>query len=133
MEVSAILFTSFIVLVGLQLCIPETPNGKYEANLIEKFWTQSPSLRIVYGLSNILGVVYVLGFLVYLVFTEHWWYIGIYIAGLLLAKVAAFVLRLLLIPLYKKVSSIHAEVVVQRVVGVFIVILGMFLTLVLLK
>ena len=74
-----------------------------------------------------------LGFLVYLVFTEHWWYIGIYIAGLLLAKVAAFVLRLLLIPLYKKVSSIHAEVVVQRVVGVFIVILGMFLTLVLLK
>ena len=131
MEVSTILISSFIVLIGLQLCVPETPNGKFEADLIEKYWTQNPMLRIVYGFLNIIGVVFVLGFLIYLTFTEHWWYIGVYIGGLILAKGLAFIFKLILMPFYKKVNSIHAEVVVQRVAGMFIIIIGMLLAIVL--
>lgn len=131
MEVSTILIASFIALVGLQLCVPETPNGRFEANVIERFWTQSPLLRIIYGLVNIIGVIFVLGWLIYLVFKEHWWYVGVYLSGLVLAKVIAFILRIILIPCYKKVSSIHAEVVVQRVIGIIIIILGMTLPIIL--
>ena len=125
MEVSAILISTFIVLIGLQLCIPETPNGKFESDVIEKFWTKSPMLRIVYGFFNIIGVLFVLGFLIYLTFSEHWWYIGVYIGGLILAKIVAFILRLLLMPLYKRVNCIYAEVVVQRIAGLSLIILGM--------
>ena len=131
MEVSTIIISSFIVLIGLQLCVPETPNGKFEADLIEKYWTQNPLLRIVYGFLNIIGVVFVLGFLIYLTFTEHWWYIGVYIGGLILAKAFAFIFKLILMPFYKRVNSIYADVVVQRVAGVIIIIIGMLLAIVL--
>ena len=133
MEVSAILISSFVVLVGLQLCVPETSNGKegeFEKGVIEQFWTQNPLLRIVYGLCNIFGVVFVLGFVAYLVFTEHWWYIGIYILGLIIARIVAFILRIVLIPLYKKVSSIYAQVLVQRISGIIIILIGMLLVVV---
>lgn len=133
MEVSTILISTFIVLVGLQLCVPETSKGKegeFEKGVIEKFWTQNPLLRIVYGLCNIFGVVFVLGFVGYLVFTEHWWYIGIYILGLTLARIVAFILRIVLIPLYKKVSSIYAQDLVQRIFGIIIILIGMLLVFV---
>ena len=130
MEVSTVLISTFIVLVGLQLCVPETPNGKegeFEKGVIEQFWTKNPLLRIIYGLCNILGVVFVLGFMGYLVFTEKWWYIGVYVLGLILAKFVAFILRILLIPLYKKESSIYAQVLVQRIFGIIIILIGMIL------
>ena len=125
MDTFSILTASFIVLVGLQLCVPEAPNGKFEANLIEKYWTDNPLLRIVYGLLNIIGVIFVLGFVVYLMFSEHWWYIAVYIVGLILAKLVAFIFRLILTPCYKKVNSMYAQVVVQRIVGITFILLGM--------
>lgn len=75
MEVSLILWTSFLSLVGLQLCIPENPNGRFEAEFNERWCTHSPLLRMFYGLSNILGALFVLGMVGYLTFTEHWWYL----------------------------------------------------------
>lgn len=131
METFSILTASFIVLIGLQLCIPEAPNGKFEVDIIEKFWTDSPKLRIIYGLLNIIGVIFVLGSVAYLVFAGHWWYIGVYIGGLVLAKILAFLLRLVLFPIYKRVNSMYAQVVVQRKAGLIIIIVGMLLLFVL--
>lgn len=131
MEVTTILITTFVTLVGLQLCIPEAPNGKFEKDTIEKFWTRSPLLRIIYGLSNVLGAIFVLGFVFYLAFAEHWWYIGVYLGGLLIAKLIAFVFRLMLYPFYKKISSIYAEVVLQRIVGIVLILVGMALSVIL--
>lgn len=59
-----------------------------------------------YGLSNILGVIFVLGMVGYLTFTEHWWYLGVYVGGLILAKLIALLLRLLLYPLYRLTNDI---------------------------
>jgi hypothetical protein len=131
MEVSTILICTFVVLVGLQLCLIDTPTGKLEKSVTESNWTDSPWLRIIYSLCNLLGVIFVLGFLGYLVFTEHWWYLGVYLAGLVLARLVAFVLSLLLRPLYIMVNDIYGNVFVQRVVGIIIIIVGMLLFLVL--
>lgn len=129
MDISLILWTSSLALVGLQLCEPENPNGRFEAKLIEKYWTHNPLLRIFYGLSNILGVIFVLGTVGYLTFTEHWWYLGVYVGGLILAKLIAFLLRLLLYPLYRLSNdfSSFAEIKVQRVVGSLMVLVGIVL------
>lgn len=127
METFSILIASFVVLTGLQLCIPETPNGKFEADIVEKYWTDNPLLRIAYGLLNILGVIFVLGFVAYLTISKHWWYIAVYIC----AKLIAFIFRILLIPFYKRVRVMYAQVVVQRVVGMVLILIGMILILVL--
>ena len=92
-------------------------------------------LRIFYGLSNILGVVFVLGMVGYLTFTEHWWYLGVYVGGLILAKLIALLLRLLLYPLYRLSNGIptFAEIKVQRIVGSLMVLVGTVLFLCLKK
>ena len=97
--------------------------------LSEKYWTHNPLLRIFYGLSNILGVIFVLGMVGYLTFTEHWWYLGVYVGGLILAKLIALLLRLLLYPLYRLTNDIptFAEIKVQRIVGSLMVLVGIVL------
>ena len=131
MEVTTILICTFIVLVGLQLCLIDTPTGKFEGSVTESYWTDSPWLKIIYGICNLLGVFFVLGFMGYLAFKEHWWYIGVYLAGLILARLVAFVLSLLLRPLYMMVNDLYGNVFVQRVAGIIIIIAGMLLFLVL--
>jgi hypothetical protein len=129
MDVSLILWTSSLALVGLQLCDPENSNGRFGAKFNEKYWTHNPLLRIFYGLSNILGAIFVLGMVGYLTFTEHWWYLGVYVGGLILAKFIAFLLRLLLYPLYRLSNdfSTFREIKVQRIVGSLMVLVGIVL------
>ena len=129
MDISLILWTSSLALVGLQLCEPENHNGRFGAKFNEKYWTQNPLLRIFYGLSNILGVIFVLGMVGYLTFTEHWWYLGVYVGGLILAKLIAFFLRLLLYPLYRLSNEFFtfAEIKVQRIVGSLMILVGIVL------
>ena len=127
MDVSLILWTSSLALVGLQLYEPENHNGRFGAKFNEKYWTHNPLLRIFYDLSNILGVIFVLGMVGYLTFTEHWWYLGVYVGGLILAKFIAFLLRLLLYPLYRLSNDFFAEIKVQRIVGSLMVLVGIVL------
>jgi len=131
MDVSLVLWTSFLALVGLQLCVPENPNGRFEAEFNERWWTHNPLLRIFYGLSNILGVLFVLGLVGYLTFTEHWWYIGVYVGGLILAKLIAFLLRLFLYPFYRFSNDIpsFAHIKVQRIAGSLMILVGIALFL----
>lgn len=123
-----LLIGTFVSLIGLKLCIPETPNGKFEADIIEKFWTHSNILRIVYGLCNIIGVIFVLGVAGYMTFFKHWWYILVYIGAVLGAMLIAFIFRLLLIPFYRLCNEIYREVVVQRICGIIIIIIGMIIS-----
>jgi len=131
MDVSLVLWTSFLALVGLQLCVPENPNGRFEAEFNERWWTHNPLLRIFYGLSNILGVLFVLGLVGYLTFTEHWWYIGVYVGGLILAKLIAFLLRLFFYPFYRFSNDIpsFAHIKVQRIAGSLMILVGIALFL----
>lgn len=133
MDITIVLCTSFLALTGLQLCVPENPNGKFEADMNEQMWTQKPLLRIFYGLSNILGVIFVLGIVGYLTITEHWWYFPAYIGGLVIAKIIAFILRLVLIPFYGMVHDIYmfAKIKVQRIAGSLMILLGILLFLIL--
>ena len=131
MEESAILFSSFFILVGQWVVAPDSSKYEYERELLELQWTRNPLLRVVYGKCCILGWIIVFGSLIYLMFTSHWWYIGIYIVGLYIAKLLAFIIKLLLTPFYIRVHNMYADVLVQRVAGIIIIIIGMALLLVL--
>ena len=47
--VATILFTTFISLVGLQLCVPDGETEKM-ADKYPSWWCSNPFLRIIYGL-----------------------------------------------------------------------------------
>lgn len=126
MDTPFVLFTSFIALVGLQMCVPEKSNSGYEAHINELHWTDSPLLRVIYGISNILGVLFVIGTATYLVFTEHWWYIFVYLIAIPIAKFIAFICYLCLLVVWKKNSSNNLEMFdrirKQRICGILVII-----------
>lgn len=97
MSGALIFWLSSIILVGLQLCIPETisdANGTYKDRLAEKFWTNNYALRRFYGLSYLIGILLVVISVGYLTFAEHWWYILAYIGAILGSKLCAFIIKL---------------------------------------
>lgn len=131
MEISIVLLTCFIALVGLKMC-------DIEKGTVEDFadkpgfcpWCPSPILKILYGLMQLIGVVFVLGLMLYLTFTEHWWYILVYIGGLVAAIILSFILRILLIPIVKMFSyDMFRELQVRRFVGTILIIIGLVLFL----
>lgn len=131
MDTTVLMICSFISLVGLHLCYQNTPNGKWEADLIEKRWTNNLYLRLFYAICCIVGCFFVLGTVGYLTFAVKWWYVLVYFGGFILAKFIAFLLRRILFPFYKMSNDFYAYVVVQRVVGMFLIILGIALAFIL--
>ena len=122
MNANTILISSFVVLIGLQLCAPER-NNKFVMKSNEMLWTNNPLLRSIHGLCNLVGTVVVLGFTAYLTFSEEWWYILVYIGGFILAKIIAILIKLLLSPLYKNNPS--SEIRIQRIVGIILIVAGL--------
>ena len=124
MDTSLVLFTSFVALLGLQMCVPENPNGRFEAQMNERYWTQNPLLRIFYGLSNSAGVIFVLGMVAYLTISEHWWYLIVYLVALPMAKLLAFICKLGVLLLWKKSDNIETfcRIKKHRIVGSLVII-----------
>ena len=124
MDTSLVLFTSFVALLGLQMCVPENPNGRFEAQMNERYWTQNPLLRIFYGLSNIAGVIFVLGMVAYLTISEHWWYLIVYLVAVPMAKLLAFICKLGVLLLWKKSDNIETfcRIKKHRIVGSLVII-----------
>ena len=117
--------------MGLQLCIPECPNGRNEAELNERMWTRSLSLRFFYELSHLLGIVFVIDVVGYLTITAHWWYLLVYVGAVFVAKGIALILRIMLSPFYGILSNkFFAEIIVQRFVGSLIILLSITVFLV---
>ena len=85
----------------------ENPNGRFEAQMNERYWTQNPLLRVFYGLSNIAGAIFVLGMVGYLTIAEHWWYLIVYLVALPVAKLLAFICKLVVMFLWKKSDNIE--------------------------
>ena len=121
MNINAILISSFIVLIGLQMCAPEK-NNKFAMRANEMLWTNSFVLRSLHGLCTIVGTLVVLGFTIYLTFTEEWWYILVYIGGFILAKLIALLVKTLLSSFQKNTSS---EIKIQRMAGCALIIVGL--------
>ena len=130
MNTSLVLITSFMALLGLQMCVVGNPKGSFEAQVNERFWTLNPLLRIFYGLSNIVGVIFVLGMVGYLTILQHWWYLGVYFIAVHLAKYLAFACNTGVIAIWKKSDDIEAfcRVKKQRIVGSLIVIIAIFVS-----
>lgn len=100
MSGALIFWLSSIILVGLQLCIPEKISdacGTYENHLAERFWTDNIRLRQFYGLTYIIGILLVILSAGYLIFAEHWWYIFAYIGALIGSKICAFIIKFILV------------------------------------
>ena len=129
MDVSLGLLTSFVTLVGLQMCVAENPNGRFEAQMNERYWTQNPLLRVFYGLSNIAGAIFVLGMVGYLTIAEHWWYLIVYLVALPVAKLLAFICKLVVMFLWKKSDNIEtfSRIKKHRIVGSLIIIVVIIL------
>lgn len=124
MDTSLVLLTSFVALLGLQMCVAENPNGRFEAQMNEQYWTQNPLLRVFYGLSNIAGAIFVLGMVGYLTISEHWWYLIVYLVALPVAKLLAFICKLVVIFLWKKSDNIEtfSRIKKHRIVGSLIIV-----------
>lgn len=124
MDTSLVLITSFVALLGLQMCVSENPNGRFEAQMNERYWTQNPLLRVFYGLSNIAGAIFVLGMVGYLTISEHWWYLIVYLVALPVARLLAFICKLGVMLLWKKSDNIEtlSRIKKHRIIGSFVII-----------
>ncbi|MBR3892929.1 MAG: hypothetical protein IKJ20_05660 [Alistipes sp.] len=134
MSATLIFWLSFIILIGLYLCIPERisdANGSYEDNLAEIVWTDNYALRKFYGISNLIGILLVITSVGYLTFAEHWWYIFVYMGAIIGAKIGAFLLKLGIVlicdPLYMydrlKICRIVGSLIVCAVIVISIIAL----------
>lgn len=130
METTTILWTTFISLVGLQLCVPDGDTEKM-ADHNPNFWCGNPLLRIIYGLFQLLGVVFVIGFALYLIFAEHWWYILVYLGGVIIAKLVTFLLQIPIALMFSKQIQGHmyGGLISKRLIGTVLIILGLILLL----
>lgn len=130
MEIITILWTTFISLVGLQLCVPDGDIEKM-ADQNPRFWCPNPLLRIIYGLFQLLGAIFVIGFALYLTFTEHWWYILMYLGGAILAKLVSFLLQIPIALIFsKQIQGImYGSLIYKRLIGTILTISGMILLL----
>lgn len=123
MSAITIFWLSSIILVGLQLCVPEKVSdacGTYENQLAEKFWTDNYVLRRFYGLSYLLGLLSVVAAAGYLTFAAHWWYILVYIGSIVGAKVCAFILKLGIVLIFNPIDMFD-RLKFCRIAGSFIV------------
>lgn len=129
MDTSLVLTTSFVALLGLQMCIAENPNGRFEAQINEQYWTQNPLLRVFYGLSNILGAIFVLGMVGYLTISEHWWYLIVYLIAVPVAKLLSFICNLAVNFIWKKSDDIDtfSRIKKQRIVGSVVILTALII------
>ena len=130
MDITTILYTTFISLVGLQICVPDGDDEKM-ADKTPDFWCPNPFLRIIYGLLQLLGVLFVLGLALYLTFSTHWWYILVYIGGMILGKIVAFILQIPMALLFSKQieGTMYGGLIAKRIFGSLLIVTGISLLL----
>ena len=128
MDITVLLWTSFISLIGLNFCEPEEADKRLLS--IPVPWCRNPFMRFLYGVIQLLGLLFVWGTAIYLTFTVHWWYILIYLAGGLIAKLISLIL---IIPLAATNMDewfsdvMFGELKARRLVGSVIVVVGILL------
>lgn len=129
MDVTTLLWTSFVSLVGLQLCVPDGSVEKMAdtTDIMAFQWCPNPYLRIAYGLCQLLGCCFVLFAGIALTITEHWWYILVYLVGIIIAKIVSM---LLIVPLvFLKIDRwfndfMFSSLQAKRLIGSIIIIFG---------
>jgi len=128
MDITTILWTTFISLVGLQLCLPDGEAEKM-ADQTPMFWCPNPFLRMIYGLFQLAGVIFVGGFALYLTFTEHWWYILVYIAGVYVAKLFALLTQIPIALIFSKLidRTMYGGLSTKRLFGTLMIAMGIVL------
>lgn len=131
MDVTTLLWTSFVSLVGLQLCVPDGSVEKMAdtTDIMSFQWCPNPFIRFAYGLCQLLGCCFVLFAGIALTITEHWWYVLVYLVGIIIAKIATiFVLMpLSLVDIEHWFNDpFFGSLQAKRLVGSIIIILGIF-------
>ena len=133
MEVVNNLLTIFVVLVGLSLCRPEESEKLADSIDILR-WCHSSLIKILYGLIQLIGVVFVIGFVIYLI-CVHWWYILVVVGASLLAGIGHIVSLLIFLPIiliWKHFDwGMYWELRARRLIGTLMIIAGVVLCFVL--
>lgn len=133
MEVVNNLLTIFVVLVGLSLCRLEE-SEKLADSIDMLWWCHSPLINILYGLIQLIGVVFVIGFVIYLI-CVHWWYILVVVGASLLAGIGHIVSLLIFLPImliWKHFDwGEYWELRARRFIGTLMIIAGVVLCFVL--
>lgn len=131
MDITTILYTTFISIVGLQMCVPDGDVEKM-ADKMPSFWCPNPFLRIIYGLLQLLSALFVLGLALYLTFDSHWWYILVFIGGVILGKIVAFLLQIPMALLFSKQieGAMYGGLIAKRITGSILIVVGMGLFLI---
>lgn len=126
MDITTILWTTAVSLVGLQLCLPDSKVDEIN-DRFPRFWCPNPLLRIFYGLSNLCGVIFVLGFAIYLSITQHWWYIFAYLGAAAISNlIVVSLLKTILALMYINRSSDNS-LFIRRMMGSLLIVTGIVL------
>lgn len=107
-----LLISTSISLIGLQICLPKDDFEKLD----EVTWTTSPLLKIIYGIIQLVGVIYILGGFGYLTFFEHWWYFLIYFGAFAIARLMTTISNAIIDSLF-----------VRRIIGSIIILCGILI------
>ena len=127
MEVSFVILFSFVVLVGLEISVPD---GEIEKSGDDPIWgcpwTSSVGLKYFYILGGFIGWLFIIIMALWLSIAEHWWYFLVYIAGLPLSKIVALILQipLALINSYfaKDPTDLFKSLRAKRIIGTLLII-----------
>lgn len=130
MELTTILYTSFITLIGTLLWLPD---GSVEgfADRFPGAWCPNPFLRAIFSLTQLIGTLFVFGSAIYLTFSAHWWYIFVYLLGTMVGKAVAFVIGLLVYVIFSNIvkSETFEVLAIRRITGAIISMTGMIIFL----
>ena len=126
MEVSFVILFSFIVLIGLEISVPDGDIEKMgDDPMLGLPWTSSKNLKCFYILGGIIGWIFVIIMAIWLSVAEKWWYFLVYIAGLPLSKIAALILQipLALINSYfaKDPTDLFKSLRAKRIIGTLLI------------
>lgn len=127
MEVSFVILFSFIVLIGLEISVPDGDIEKMgDDPMFGLPWTSSKNLKCFYVLGGIIGWIFVIIMAIWLSVAENWWYFLVYIAGLPLSKILAIIIQIplaFLKPLFSKdPTDMFIGIRIKRIIGTLLII-----------
>ena len=101
MNITLALIAAALALIGEMLSIPEKGTIEETSDKNGCPWTHSPLLKVIYGASIVIGIVFVLWIILYLTFKVHWWFILVGIGGYPVASVLAVLVNIVLELIFK--------------------------------
>ena len=130
-DISTILWSMSLALVGLALCNPrsemekvaDTPMGVY-------LWCHYPLIRVLYGWGQCVGLAFVYSTTIFTIFCIHWWYVFFYVGGVLAAKLISFIINIPIACMCVRRLQLYGALRMRRLIGTLLIAVGIILCII---